>query len=221
MKIMSLRQAGEEGGDKVLVYGGPGAGKTSLISTLPGKVLVASAEKGLASLDPDADIDVAPIDNVNDLVEVVDVLESKDHGYNWLALDSFSDIAEVVFADELARQSDPRKLYPAVEQRVLRLVRTLRGLNLNVYVTAKAFRVTDSETSRTQHIVKMPGNSLGQQIPYFFDFFFRLRVKKDGERVLQTGPEPDSDAKYRSSRKLEQYEPANLGQLLAKLKGGK
>ena len=72
-------------------------------------------------------------------------------------------------------------------------------------------------------VLSMPGAKLSNQIPYLFDEIFRLAVGKDrdsGEiiRMLQTAPEPTSDAKDRSGR-LDQYEPADLGAVVSKIKG--
>ena len=52
----SLKDAIESRATKYLVYGGSGVGKTTLIASLPGKILILSAESGLLSLSG-ADID--------------------------------------------------------------------------------------------------------------------------------------------------------------------
>ena len=57
LKIKSVRDSVENNGIKFCVYGAAGAGKTSLIRTIPGKTLILSAESGLLSIaDVDADV---------------------------------------------------------------------------------------------------------------------------------------------------------------------
>ena len=60
-------------------------------------------------------------------------------------------------------------------------------------------------------------------IPYLFDEVFHLfsaTDKESGEleRWLQTSGDQRADAKDRSG-KLEQYEPANLAEIVAKIRG--
>ena len=68
----------------------------------------------------------------------------------------------------------------------------------------------------------MPGNKLAQQIPYLVDEVFALRVEKDEEGKPQRALMCDSDnlwlAKDRSG-KLDMWEPADLGAIIAKIGG--
>ena len=74
MKIVNLQERLLQATLNVVVYGQAGAGKTSLIKTLPGRVLVVSAEAGLLSLKG-FDADVAEVATVDDLRAVHGVLE--------------------------------------------------------------------------------------------------------------------------------------------------
>jgi hypothetical protein len=68
----------------------------------------------------------------------------------------------------------------------------------------------------------MPGAKLGQQLPYFFDEVFALRVEKgeDGAnvRALQCDTDGLWMAKDRSG-KLEPWELPNLGEIIQKIGG--
>ena len=222
MKIVNLQERLQEATLNIVVYGQAGAGKTSLIKTLPGRVLVVSAEAGLLSLRG-FDADVAEVATVDDLRAVHGVLAKGGHNYDWVAVDSLSEIAELVLAAEKAKTPDPRKAYGTLVDNMMAVCRAFRELPINVYMSAKAERVKDEGTGRLMEVLSMPGAKLSNQIPYLFDEIFRLAVGKDrdsGEiiRMLQTAPEPTSDAKDRSGR-LEQYEPADLGAVVSKIKG--
>ena len=84
-------------GVKLLVYGQAGAGKTSLIPTLPNPVTL-SAEGGLLSV-AGADLPYLEICNMNDLREALAWLQS-DRDFQSVAIDSISEIAEVVLNAE-------------------------------------------------------------------------------------------------------------------------
>ena len=83
-------------GVKILVYGQAGAGKTSLICTLP-KPITLSAEAGLLSI-AGADLPYIEIGNIADLTDALEWLTSSGEAaeYQSVALDSISEIAEVV-----------------------------------------------------------------------------------------------------------------------------
>ena len=80
-------------GVKVLVYGQAGAGKTSLIKTLPSPIVL-SAEGGLLSIQ-DADLPFIEITSMTELQEAYTWLTSSDEAksYKSVALDSISEIA--------------------------------------------------------------------------------------------------------------------------------
>ena len=97
-------------GVKMLVYGQAGAGKTTLINTLPHPIIL-SAEGGLLSLQ-DADLPYIEIRNVNDLEEAYKwVVSDAANGFESVALDSISEIAEVILSSEKKNNKDPRAAY--------------------------------------------------------------------------------------------------------------
>jgi phage nucleotide-binding protein len=227
MQIMKLAQAIRPHAPKVLIYGDSGIGKTTLIGSLPGKVLIVSAESGLLSLSfasGDDRFDVVEIEAVDDLIAVHKHLTSKTHGYDWVALDSISEIAEVVLTAEKKKVSDPRQAYGAVIERVTAAMRAFRDLPIGVYFSAKLAKVKDDATGRITYGISMPGAKLGDAVPYLFDEVFRLvcvdEVDPDGNRVpvryLQTSGDARSIAKDRSGA-LDPLEPADLGAVVAKM----
>ena len=209
-------------GVKVLVYGQAGAGKTSLVKTLPNPIVL-SAEGGLLSIQ-DADLPFIEIGDMDTLKEAYSWLAGSDEAkqYQSVALDSISEIAEVVLNAEKKATKDPRQAYGALQEQMADIIRAFRDLpGRHVYMSAKLEKTQD-EMGRVLYAPSMPGNKTGQALPYFFDEVLALRVEKDGEGVTQRALMCDSDglwlAKDRSS-KLEAWEAPDLGAIIAKIQG--
>lgn len=210
-------------GVKVLVYGQAGAGKTSLIKTLPSPIVL-SAEGGLLSIQ-DADLPFIEITSMTDLQEAYKWLTESDDAkaYKSVALDSISEIAEVVLNAEKKATKDPRQAYGAMQEQMADIIRAFRDLpGRHVYMSAKLEKTQD-EMGRVLYAPSMPGNKTGQALPYFFDEVLALRVEKDGDGNTQRALMCDSDglwlAKDRSG-KLDMWEAPDLSAVFAKI-GGK
>ena len=221
---ISLKSTGAvaSNGVKLLVYGAAGAGKTTLIRTLPAPVIL-SAEAGLLALHG-ADIPYIEIDTMAGLGEALtwlrDSAEAKQ--YQSVALDSISEIAEVVLSAEKKTAKDPRQAYGAMADQMNEIIRAFRDLpGRNVYFSAKLEKQQD-ETGRLLYGPSMPGNKTGQALPYFFDEVLALRVERDSEGVPQRALMCDTDgqwtAKDRSGR-LDAWEAPDLGAIIAKIAG--
>lgn len=209
-------------GVKLLVYGQAGAGKTSLIRTLP-KPVVLSAEGGLLSIQ-DADIPFIEITSMEELQEAYmwcrDSEEAKD--FETIALDSISEVAEVVLNHELKTNKDGRAAYGELNTQMTGLIRAFRDLpSKHVYFSAKLEKSQD-EMGKLLYNPSMPGKSLTQSLPYFFDEVLALRVERDSEGVNQRAIMCDTDglwlAKDRSG-KLEPWEAPDLGEIIRKIAG--
>jgi len=210
-------------GVKLLVYGQAGAGKTTLITTLP-KPIVLSAEGGLLSIQ-DADLPYIEIGSMDDLMEAYEWLTGSEEakGYGSVALDSISEIAEVVLNAEKKIAKDPRQAYGAMQEKMSDVIRAFRDLpDRHVYMSAKLEKTQD-EMGRVTYAPSLPGNKMGQSLPYFFDEVLALRVEKDADGASQRALMCDSDglwlAKDRSG-KLGLWESPDLGEIIAKI-GGK
>ena len=210
-------------GVKVLVYGQAGAGKTSLIKTLPNPIVL-SAEGGLLSIQ-DADLPFIEISDMETLREAYTWLTQSDEakGFQSVALDSISEIAEVVLNAEKKATKDPRQAYGAMQEQMADIIRAFRDLpGRHVYMSAKLEKTQD-EMGRVLYAPSMPGNKTGQALPYFFDEVLALRVEKDGDGNTQRALMCDSDglwlAKDRSG-KLDMWEAPDLSAAFAKI-GGK
>jgi len=207
-------------GVKLLVYGQAGAGKTTLIRTLP-HPLILSAEAGLLSLH-NSDIPFIEIDSIATLGEVYKWLSSAEAAkYETIAIDSVSELAEVCLSTEKAKAKDPRQAYGEMQDQMATLIRAFRDLPKHVYMSAKLEKAQD-EMGRMLYSPSMPGNKTGQALPYFFDEVLALRCEKDAEGNLMRALLCQSDglwqAKDRSGR-LEAWEAPDLGAVIAKIEG--
>ena len=207
---------------KILVHGQSGVGKTTLIGTLPNPVVI-SAEGGLLAL-ADLEIPYLNVTNMTELNEAYEwLLNSKEADqFQSVAIDSISEIAEVVLNTEKKLTKDPRQAYGALQEQMTDLIRAFRDLpKKHVYMSAKTEKATD-ENGRILYSPSMPGNKLGQMLPYFFDEVLALRVERDADGVTHRGLMCDSDglwtAKDRSG-KLSPWEDAELGAIIRKITG--
>lgn len=220
---VQLKSTGDisSNGLDIMVYGQAGAGKTTLIKTLP-DVVVLSAEGGLLSIQ-DANLPYIEITSMADLMEAYEWLSSGEaKKFQSVALDSISEIAEVCLNSEKKIAKDPRQAYGAMQEQMADVIRAFRDLpGRHVLMTAKLEKATD-EMGRILYSPSMPGNKTGQSLPYFFDEVLALRVEKDGEGVSQRALMCDSDglwiAKDRSG-KLGTWEAPDLGEIIRKIGG--
>jgi len=207
---------------KLLVYGQAGAGKTSLIPTLPTPVIL-SAEGGLLSI-ADTNLPFIEITSMQELKEAYQWLTGSAEAaeFESVALDSISEIAEVVLNAEKKINKDPRAAYGAMQEQMADIIRAFRDLpGKHVYMSAKLEKTQD-EMGRVLYAPSMPGNKTGQSLPYFFDEVLALRVEKDAEGNTRRALMTDGDglwlAKDRSG-KLEVWEDADLGEIIKKIGG--
>jgi len=221
---LKLTSALSANGVKMLVYGNAGTGKTSLIPTLPNPVVL-SAEGGLLSIQ-DANLPYVEVNSYETLMEAYKWLTESEEGISFesIALDSISEIAEVVLNYEKKIAKDPRQAYGAMQEQMADIIRAFRDIpGKHVYFTAKCEKSQD-EIGRLLYAPSMPGNKTGQLLPYFFDEVLALRVEKDADGNSQRALMCDSDgiwlAKDRSG-KLEAWEAPDLSAIIAKIGGAK
>lgn len=212
-------------GVKCLIYGGAGAGKTTLFSTTAHVPLIISAEGGLLSLRkfniPFIEVkDMATLEAAYQFV----AFNPQAAQFYDVGIDSASEIAEVALANEMRNNKDPRKAYGEMASQMMNIFRAFRDLpGRNIIFTAKMGRMTDHSTGGVMWGPMMPGQQLDQQLPYLFDEVFHLGVYRgpDGQsfRAIRTQPDNQYQAKDRSGS-LDPWEQPNLAGIIEKIQRG-
>lgn len=218
-------------GVKCIVYGGAGVGKTRLCATAPKPVII-SAESGLLSLS-EVDVPYIEISTLDDLNEAYNLLKrkiaSKDMEYETICLDSLSEIAEVLIAQELPKHKDGRQAYAALANAMIPMLKKFRDLKgVNTVFTAKRIDIRDEESGAVTTELLLPGNVLGYQVPYLVDELFYMDLDRKGIPFLQTKPSRKVFCKDRSGALNKEGEFAkdadsvpNLTELFDKIKAKK
>lgn len=221
VKLTSTREAAQSNGVKAMVYGVAGSGKTSLARTFDVPTVVISCESGLLSL-ADVDIPVIEVKSVADMNDAYRICESPEgQQFKAIVIDSISEIAEVCLAEEKRSSKDARAAYGQTSEQMMAMLRAFRDLpGRHVLFISKLEKVKDEMSGAVMYGPSMPGQRLGQALPYLVDEVFALRVEKDPDgnpqRWLQTSPDFQWQAKDRSGR-LAQFEPPHIGNLIAKI----
>jgi len=208
-------------GLKIVVFGASGSGKTTLIKTLPNPVIL-SAEAGLLSIN-DAQIPYIEIRNVEDLMEAYKWASSSAEAsqFESIALDSISEVGEVVLANEKRKNKDGRAAYGEMQTVMMDVLRAFRNLSgKHVYMSAKMEKAQD-ENGRVMYSPGMPGAKLAQQIPYIVDECYALRNEKDADGIIQRALMTESDGLWavKSRGKVEPWEAPDLGAIIRKIGG--
>lgn len=210
---------------KSLVYGGSGAGKTVLCSTAPAPIII-SAEAGLLSLlkiarEQGRGLPYIPIRSVADMWGAYNwcIQAAEARQFYTVCVDSISEIAEVLLNEQLKKSKDPRQAYGELLTQGVAWARAFRDVpNKAVCILCKEEYSKDGDTNAMQFGPMLPGNKLGQQLPYFFDEVFQLYVHTDKTRWLRTQRSFQHIAKDRSGM-LAEFEPANLTHVYRKIMG--
>lgn len=218
MEVTTTDEAARRQGLKLLVYGHAGSGKTRLCATTPdpSRTLILSAEAGILSLRH-IKIPVVVVRDRDHLRSLIgEIYRTKE--YDWICIDSLSELAEKILIEEKAGSADGRRAYGEMADAVNGIIRALRDCPKNVYFTCKLGSTEDN--GKLTFGPSLPGKQLTNNIAYWFDEVFCLRTKRsdDGsiQRWLQTANDGHYIAKDRSGS-LEMFEPADLGAVATKI----
>lgn len=217
MEIKNTKDVSKDG-IKMAVYGKSGIGKTTLMSTAPNPIII-SCESGLLSL-ADTDVDYIEIDNYEDIDEAFDFVVDSD--YETICIDSISEIAEVMLSHFKEDTRDPRQAYGRMNDEMTKMIRKFRDIKGKHVVFSAKMKKGKDEDGVILYNVSMPGNSLMQDVPFFFDevLFMTVMENDDGDefRVLKTQATYSYEAKDRSGS-LNEIEEPNLKKIFAKIAG--
>jgi len=217
IKITSTKQVNHY--VNCMVYGESGIGKTMLCSTPPAP-LILSVEGGLLTL-AEKDVPVIEITKREEINEVFKWLsKSKEIKYKTICIDSLSEVAEVLLAEEMAVQKDGRQAYGKMAEVMTLLIRSFRDLPMHTVFTAKVRKIVDDNTGTIRYFPSVPGQQLLNNLPYFFDEVFRMDFGKKKDKTLYRYIDTVGSRQYickdRSNR-LAAQEPPNLTHVFNKI----
>lgn len=189
-----------EGPHKVLLYAHHGYGKTYQCRHYQeryGKGLIISGESGLKSIE-DTDIDYLPFsswDGNHDpdagvfsfrgIVRMLHTPEFKEAGYNWIAIDSLTEMSDRLISfleHEYKDDTNKFAMWGDYNRMMLGALKWVRDLPIHVYVTCLAKEEKDAN-DKTHFWPFIKGQSVAKQVPALFDHVFC--------GVRSTDPGPD------------------------------
>jgi len=220
-EFINVADAVKKTGLKVILYGPAGSGKTRTCATTGEPTLIISAEGGLLSIkDAPKNITVAEIHSRAEFEEVLKYLQSEGPP-PWVCIDSISEIAEIVLAEEMEKTKMKMQAYGELGIVVTALVKSFRDLPCNVVMTCKQARSKDDSRGQMLYEPGMPGQKLSAALPHYFDIVSAMRVFKHDDELqhwMQCNRDEQYEAKDRSGR-LDLFETPNLASIKSKIEG--
>ena len=235
IKFTTVEETTRQSGIKLVVYGKPKTGKTSLIASCPNPLII-SAERGLLSLRALPTMVKTPVIEVHGMTEFNEVYEwcSKSADakkYDTFCLDSITELAEVCLMEEKAKTLAKAKggkpnnfePYQELNTQIMAILRGFRDMpNKHILFIAQEEFDKDENTGMTMYRPVMPGKQLTRQLPYTFDEIFQLVrfTAPDGSAYngLRTVSDAQNTAGDRSGR-LAPWEPADIQHIINKIIG--
>lgn len=236
MQASNLKPAGQLAqrfGVKALMYGQPGTGKTPMLNSAPRPVLLAT-EPGLLSMRG-SQLPTWEAYNPAAIAEFFEwFFESNEvRNFDTLAIDSGSQLAEIILAEEQRKQKDGRKAYGEMSRRCMEYFDGLYFMpNKNIVLNCKQMKAEVGKqlvkADAGGFVVEMtyqaqpffPGNDLNIKVPHRYDeilYVGKATVPGQPKEVVAIRTQGTTEilARDRSGR-LAELEPPDLTALFAK-----
>lgn len=203
-----------------LIYGQSGIGKTYLAHGLDSP-LILDCESGLLTLtnikDSNFNPDIISIKTRKDLSEAFIYIKNNKDKYNYIFIDSLTEISDILLKDATERKSHGLQVYAELKTELTKLIKFFRNLSTTVIFTALETEDKDGDLIKIKPSVS---GSMKSLLPQFFDFVFHMKFQENSEgkhvRVFDTEGSNQVVAKSRSN-KLNSIEEADLKKIIDKL----
>lgn len=207
-------------GVKMLAYGAAGSGKTPLIATAPRPVMLAT-EAGLLSL---RGVQHVPVYQANTYQKIKEFFEwsfksNEAKQFDTIAVDSVSQMSEIVLEHHLKRFADGRKAYGEMARDMLGWLQDLYYMqDKHAYLIAKQ-EIGEEEGIATKRPY-FAGQELKIKVPHMYDVIAHIGLATiqgvaTPQRAIRTSPSFGLVARDRSG-KLAELEPPDLTALFKK-----
>ena len=209
IEVKKTKGSASRDGVKLLIYGGSGCGKTTLLASM-GRTIIISSEKGDLALNDAENCESIQISSLLQLREAYNYVVANKDSYDTVGIDSISEIGQMVVAElkkdpEFSSLKDTMKLWMKYSDMMLDIAKVFRDISgLNVVIIALA----ESVKNGFDEVImpNIPAKKVQAQLPSLYDEVLYLRVNSEGEREFVTNPTSDIVAKDRSG-KLNPIEP--------------
>lgn len=219
-RLKPASQMAQQNGVKCLMYGCAGTGKTPLIGTCPRPVAVMT-EAGALSVR-NQNFPCFQAFTGKEIMEFFDWAHRSNEtkNYDTIAVDSLSQLAEIILKEELKQNKDGRKAYGEMARAVMHIAETLFFMpKKHIYLISKLVEEKDEKGVMTKRPL-FPGNKLTADLPHLFDEFWYI-----GKQQVPGQPQPVLAIRTKEtfgivardrSGKLQELEQPHLGNLFNK-----
>lgn len=212
-------QLAQRFGVKAVCFGGPGSGKTPLLTTAPRPVLCA-VEPGLLSMRnsniPTWEAYTRP--KIDEFFTWF-FTSSEAKQYDTLGIDSISQLAEIILTDELnpKKNKDGRAAYGKMSIATMELINALYYLPQKHILLIAKQGIEDGTGLKKPYF---PGQDLNVKVPHMYDEILHLGLHTvpgmvQPQRAIRTMQNFEYMARDRSGR-LAELEPPDLSALFTK-----
>jgi hypothetical protein len=201
MTLSSIRKSLERGPDKVFLYGIEGVGKSSFAAAAPKPVFLA-AEDGIRNLAPVPESFPAP-ETFQDVLDAVAELETGDHDYQTLVLDTI-DAVDGLIRDQVCRRNGwtsedfdaygrGLKVTPDEHRRLIAAIdRLAAARGMNVIVLAHARTKTFKNPAGADYLRYEP-NLAGEMAPALWKYWAEAVLFATHEAFVQVSKSGSED----------------------------
>lgn len=184
---------------KAVVYGASGSGKTFFAATAP-KPIFAAAEAGLLSTTSSKKpVKFVEIKSVPDLKDLLRYLQSEDHGFETVVIDSISEINEII-KEGIEKKKGRMQIqdWGDLARIIKGILRGFRDLPMHTIFIAQ--ELVEKDDQKIQKITPMLNGKAATEIAYFMDIVGYTLIDEQGEHQILTLPNSKYLTKDRSSK---------------------